>query len=128
MIPIVQGVEAVHALTVDSDTTELILGAPASYWLDLREYEPLTVALEFPNPILFLQGERDYQVTMVDFANWQEALSEQDNVTFISYPALNHLLMAGEGESNAMEYFTPGYMDGAIISDIAEWIFANSAE
>ena len=40
--------------------------APASYWLDLRGYNPPAAASLFKQPMLVLQGERDYQVTMDD--------------------------------------------------------------
>ena len=72
--------------------------------------------------MLILQGERDYQVTMVDFNNWKEGLSSQDNVTFKLYPRLNHLFAAGEGKSTPGEYQNPGHVDKQVIEDIAQWI------
>jgi dienelactone hydrolase len=63
---------------VSSTTT--ILGAPAQYWLDLQAYKPADVASTLKIPMLILQGERDYQVTMQDFQNWKEALSSHSNV------------------------------------------------
>jgi hypothetical protein len=35
--------------------------------------------------MLILQGERDYQVTMEDFANWRKALSSRKDVRFMAY-------------------------------------------
>jgi hypothetical protein len=34
--------------------------------------------------MLILQAERDYQVTMEDFAVWKKALAGRSNVTFCS--------------------------------------------
>ena len=49
--------------------------------------------------MLILHGERDYQVTPEEFARWKAALGSRRDVTFHSYPALNHLFIAGTGAS-----------------------------
>ena len=72
--------------------------------------------------MLILQGERDYQVTMNEFDRWKTALAGKSNVTFHSYPALNHLFIAGTGRSLPAEYGTAGHVDAAVIGDIADWI------
>jgi len=59
---------------------------------------------------------------MTDFTAWKAALGAHDNVTLKSYPALNHLFIAGQGPSLPAEYQTPGHMDAAVIDDIAGWI------
>jgi hypothetical protein len=113
-------VDAVKALT--SQNTEAVLGAPASYWLDLKDYRPTDLARGLQMPLLIMQGERDYQVTMQDFKNWQDALSGQANVTLKSYPGLNHLFMAGEAKSLPAEYEIPSNVAPEIVRDIASWI------
>lgn len=110
------------SLTVDTAKSELPLGAPASYWLDLRGYDPPTAAKELSQPMLILQGERDYQVTMLDFAAWKKALGSRKDVTFISYPRLNHLFIDGEGECTPAEYLTPGNVARVVIEDITRWV------
>jgi len=75
-------------------------------------------------PTLVLQGERDYQVTMVDFANWKKALGASPFAKLKTYPKLNHLLIAGEGQSGPDEYMLPGHVDEAVVKDVAEWIVA----
>lgn len=116
--------KTVAALTpADAAKPAAIQGAPASYWLDLRGYEPATAAKSLKPPMLILQGERDYQVTMVDdFVKWKTALGDKKNVTFHTYPALNHLFMAGEGKSLPAEYEKPGHVPVDVINDIAGWI------
>ncbi len=47
---------------------QLVLGVNKIYWMDLENYKPLEVAEGITEPVLVLQGERDYQVTMVDFS------------------------------------------------------------
>jgi len=73
-------------------------------------------------PVLILQGERDYQVTMDDFHRWKAALSSQPNVTFRSYAPLNHLFIEGNGKSSPAEYNRPGHVAEVVINDIAHWI------
>jgi dienelactone hydrolase len=97
---------------------------PGSYYLDLRNYRGGEVAAALRIPILVLQGERDYQVRMVDFEGWKKALSKRRNTAFKSYPALNHLFIAGSGPSSPAEYAQPGHVADEVIQDIAEWILA----
>lgn len=113
-------------LSAETPTEDLPLGVPAAYWLDLRGYVPAASAVAVQKPMLFLQGERDYQVTMDDFAIWKEHLQSKPNVTFISYPKLNHLFISGEGKSKPNEYLEPGNVDQAVIDDIAGWIIKQS--
>lgn len=104
---------------------EVILGAGRAYWADLMDYDPVETAKTLDLPFLILQGERDYQVTMTDFGLWQDALGERDesNVTFKSYPALNHLFIAGTGKSLPAEYEVPGNVAKEVVDDIAAWIW-----
>jgi len=102
--------------------TDSVLGAPASYWLDLQGYDPPQAAKYLAQPMLILQGERDYQVTMTDFAAWKKVLSGKPNVTFKSYPRLDHLFLAGEGKSGPAEYQKPGHVEEAVVADVAAWV------
>ena len=74
--------------------------------------------------MLILQGERDYQVTMADFAAWRAALGSRADVRLTTYPALNHLLIAGTGPSTPAEYRIEGHVDEAVVRDIAAWVLA----
>ena len=77
-------------------------------------------------PILILQGERDYQVTMKDFHIWEETLVDNKKAKFISYPRLNHLFMEGEGPSYPSEYMVEGHIPDYVIRDIVEWILSDN--
>lgn len=115
-------VDAVKSLEPDSEK-ENVLGAPTSYWLDLRGYSPAQEAKKMSSPLLVLQGERDYQVTMKDFANWKNGLKDRENVTFKSYPDLNHLLMAvGKGMSTPQEYEVASNVSEEVVSDLVAWM------
>ena len=118
-----QQIANVKSLTPATDASKnLPSGVPPKYWLDLRGYDPAKEAQKLSKPMLILQGERDYQVTMEDFANWKKALEARKDVKFISYPTLNHLFMEGKGKSVPVEYATPGNVAQAVIDDIVKWI------
>lgn len=108
--------------TKDTPREQLPLGIPSGYWLDLKNYDQVRTARQLPQPLLILQGERDYQVTMQDFNGWKQGLEDKTNVTFISYPGLNHLFIIGEGKSTPDEYMQSGHVDKKVINDIAGWI------
>ena len=106
----------------DAQSAARIGNAPPSYWLDLRGYDPPAVARPLKVPMLILQGERDYQVTMVDLARWRAGLAGRTDVTFHTYPALNHLFMAGTGKLLPDEYARPSHVEQQVVDDIAAWI------
>jgi dienelactone hydrolase len=115
-------VDAVKVLAGQSSSGDAILGAPASYWIDLKDYRPAELARGLTIPLLVVQGERDYQVTLKDFQNWKDALSGQPKVVLKSYSDLNHLFISGDGTSAPAEYQTPGNVARALIQDMASWI------
>ena len=100
----------------------LPMNLPARYWLFLHNYHQTETAQKLKIPILVLQGERDYQVSMEDFKIWQKTLSKHKDALFLSYPRLNHLFMEGEGKSVPAEYDSPGHVAPYVIDDIAKWI------
>jgi dipeptidyl aminopeptidase/acylaminoacyl peptidase len=106
----------------DRDSTEMYYYVPASYWIDLKNYNPPQEAKSLKQPILILQGERDYQVTMTDFQNWKNALGSNKNVSFKTYPKLNHLFMPGEGVPSPSDYQKTNHVLLDVITDIADWI------
>ncbi len=108
--------------TETSLNEDLLFDLPPSYWIDLVKYDPVETLKRLTIPVLMLQGERDYQVTINDFGIWKEAVGEMTNVTIISYPTLNHLFMEGKGKSLPAEYSKPGNIPGYVIGDISAWI------
>jgi uncharacterized protein len=107
----------------DAVSGERILNAPAGYWIDLRGYDPPAAALALDQPMLILQGARDYQVTTDDFENWKKALGSRPSVEFRLYPSLNHLFAEGRGPSTPEEY-TRAHISVSpeVIRDIAAFI------
>jgi dienelactone hydrolase len=106
----------------DANSKELLLYAPPSYWLDLRGYFPPRIALKLKQPLLVLQGERDYNVTMDAFHDWQRTLERRAHVTLKSYPKLDHLFLEGTGPASDADYVRSRNIPRYIIDDIAAWI------
>ncbi len=103
--------------------SELPLGSSASYWIYLRDYDAVALAKRATQPMMFMQGERDYQVTAKeDFALWKRELSARKGTDFKLYPKLNHHLIPGEGPSGPAEYERPGHVAPELIEDLARWI------
>jgi uncharacterized protein len=69
------------SLSLSTPASELPLGVAAAYWLDLRGYRPEVIAKGLRQPMLILQAEEDYQVTMEDFQNWKNALRSRQEIT-----------------------------------------------
>lgn len=105
--------------------SEIIFGVPPSYCLDLRFYEPAKEAITLSQPLLILQGGRDYQSTNEDYEGWKQALSERADVCFKLYPDLNHLFMSGKGKITPSEYLQPNHVESVVIEDIANWVKAH---
>ena len=113
---------AIRALgPADVTSGKRLLGATPAYWLDLRGYDPPSAARNVKIPLLVLQGERDYQVTMDEYGRWKAALAGS-TATFRSYPALNHRFIAGTGRSGPDEYLIPAHVAEDVIRDIADFI------
>jgi fermentation-respiration switch protein FrsA (DUF1100 family) len=114
--------EIEHAATI-KDQNKFLLGAPVAYFTNLNAYDQVQTAKKLKLPILVLQGDRDYQVTLKDLAIWQSALAKNKNVTIKSYPKLNHIYTEGEGIlSSPAEYETPSNVPVYVIDDLANWI------
>ncbi len=111
-------------LSLSTPASDLPLGVSPAYWLDLRGYHPEEIARGLQQPMLILQAEGDYQVTMEDFQIWKSALSGRSNVQFKSYAGLSHLFMPFEGEekSTPTAYTVPGHVVEEVIIDIAQWV------
>ena len=109
----------------DAASSSNLLGAPAGYWLDFRAHDPVIEAKTLTQPMLILQGGRDYQVTQDDFDRWKAALATRSNVVFQFYPQLNHLFVSGEGKSMPQEYEKPAHVSGTVVADIADWVLTS---
>ena len=110
-----------------TDTTSaenLLAYWPGKFWKGIDAYNPVEhVRHNTTTPFFIMQGEKDYQITMVDFALWTDAVGSQENVVLKSYPNLTHLFTPTSSEKpGPNDYFLPNNVDGEVIKDIVEWV------
>lgn len=101
---------------------DTVAGVYAAYWKWLADYDILQAAGEITEPVLLLQGEEDYQVTMEDFRIWKEALGEKKNWQMISFPGLTHAFTAGQKTEGAAVYSRADRVDARVIQELADFI------
>lgn len=126
LLPTMQeAVKLVKSKSLDAKTPKdkLPLGIPAPFWLDVRDYKPHEVAAKLNMRVLVLQGEADYQVTMVDFDGWKKALGGKKNATLKSYPRLSHAFVdCGRDRAVPEDYAKAGNVADAVVEDLVKWI------
>jgi len=117
-------VDRVSTKSYDETTDPMFLpmGIGYPYWKYVDEYDQFKEAIDVKIPMLILQGERDYQVTMEDFHIWQQKLAKRSDVTFHSFPMLNHLFMAGSGPSMPAEYEIRSNVAKEVADEISSWL------
>jgi dienelactone hydrolase len=111
------------ALQKVSSGTNLLGGAGPAYFLAGLRYDPIATARALPQPLLLLQGGRDYQVTVPDdFAVLLKGLKGRDGVNAVQFAQANHLFINGSGAPNPDEYQNAGHVAPAVIAAIATWV------
>ncbi|MGL4913106.1 MAG: alpha/beta hydrolase [Romboutsia sp.] len=107
----------------DKDKGQTVLGINSEYWASLNNINTPEILKELSIPMLFLQGEDDFQVYAdVDYKMWEDLCKGKENATFKLYPNLNHLFMKSNGKSDITEYDVKGSVDSNVIVDIFNWI------
>ncbi|MEY9858474.1 dienelactone hydrolase [Catenulispora sp. GAS73] len=110
-------------LSSSTPTDDLPLGYSGAYWLDMRGYDPVATAKNLTQPMLILQGGRDYQVTVEDdLALWRAGIGDRADVDIRVYAADNHMFAPGAGTSTPAEYATPANVDSVVVDDIVRWL------
>jgi pimeloyl-ACP methyl ester carboxylesterase len=101
----------------------VILGLPASYWIDLNNYDQVATAKKLITQRIFIiQGGKDFQVSELDYNLWGAALSKKPNVKLKFYPEINHLLSPQLEKGTAQQYQTLVNVSESVVKDIADWI------
>ena len=119
-------VAKVKKIDLKAENPPILLGLPTQWWLNVKGYDPAVEAKRLGIPMLVLQGERDFQVTMQDFALWKSALGASGKATFHSYPELNDLFIKGQGRGSPAEYHNPGNVAPEVVDDIVTWLAAQN--
>jgi uncharacterized protein len=111
------------ALKKLSPGTNIVGGAGPAYFLSGLHYDPLQTARTIPQPLLFLQGERDYQVTVKDDLRvWVQGLAGREGVTVVKLPKADHLFLDGTGAPSPNDYARAGHVDPSVTATISTWI------
>lgn len=122
--------DAVPAMTVEQAQKTKIFGKTyAWYFKEMNEHPVSDYLSVIKKPVLILQGEKDFQVTVEkDFNRYRQICADKPNIEFQLYSGLNHLFMKsvyGTVKEYKKEYKTPGMVDPGVLKDIAEWILKN---
>jgi dienelactone hydrolase len=102
-----------------------VLGAaiPGAYMLDVRGYHPEAIAAQLTIPLLVMQGEGDYQVTVADdFPAWKKSLAGKKNATLKTYPGLSHAFTPAGTPPSPADYTKPEHVDAKVIDDLAAFL------
>gem|GEM_PF-3533982 len=113
----------VAQLEKDSPATVLFGGVGPAYYLSELRYNEVATVRSFRQPLLVLQGDRDYQVTVAnDLDVWLAGLKGRKGVTVVQFPYADHLFLDGTGPPTPLEYNKPGHVDPKVVATIATWV------
>ena len=112
---------AACARSLSSSTTDACSGLPRSYWLDLAAHDLAADAHALSQPILVLQGGRDYQVIPSrNFDVLRQRLADRPGDRFILYPRLDHDFTPGSCPPRPEDLV--GRVAGKVVRDIARFV------
>ncbi len=97
-------------------------GAGYKYWQSILNFNQVKTAQGLTIPVFILNGENDFQVIMSEFELWKTELKNNTNVTFKSYPKLNHLFLKTIGQRGVIEYTIPDHIPQYVIDDLVNFI------
>jgi dienelactone hydrolase len=111
------------ALEKANPATILYAGAGPAYFLSGLRYDEVATARSIPQPLLLLQGDRDYQVTVAnDLDVWLAGLKRRRGVTVEQFADADHLFLDGTGPPTPLEYDTASHVDPKVIAAIVDWV------
>lgn len=122
--------ENIYNMSDEEAKSTLVLGkyGRAYYFKEMGEHPLADYLSPLNKPMLILQGEKDFHVSIEkDFNQYKELLKEKQNVTFKLYPNLNHLFMHfiyGKIQKARKEYKVAQHIDEQVINDISDWILS----
>lgn len=95
----------------------------AAYIASLNALNPVATARSIHNPLLFLQGDADTQISpTTDYDAWKADLAGRPDTAFHDYPHLNHLFMPTTGKPAPADYDAPNHVSPTVIHDITTWL------
>jgi uncharacterized protein len=111
------------ALAQDPPSTVLLGGVGPAYYLSLQRYHEVATARAIPQPLLILQGDRDYEVTVADdLSGWTTGLAGRPGVTVARFPQADHLFIDGSGPASPLDENQPRPVDAGVTAAIVAWM------
>lgn len=107
-------------------------GVTLYYFQEMGRHPAAVYLLSHEKPVLIMQGDRDFQVSVeADFNAYRELLKDRANVTYKLYEGLNHCFVPALSDNMMklkQEYGTERHMGEPVIGDIAAWIHKQCRE
>lgn len=103
---------------------DTVLGQSLTYIRSLLDYDAMAEAEGMELPVLLLQGEEDYQVTMEDFQLWKDQFETKDNWRFQSFPGLTHMFTEGSYQDGPSAYNGEKHVPDQVADAIADFILS----
>lgn len=114
----------------ETKKTKMSGGTTLYYFREMGDHPVMGYLEETDKPVLIMQGEKDFQCRAdTDYAGFEKALKDRENITFKLYPGLNHLFVVSSGGTIAKaskEYGKAQTIPADVTNDIAAWIEAHS--
>ena len=114
----------------EAKKTSLMFGTPIKlyYFKEMGEHQSINYLKELNKPMLIMQGDKDFQVSVEkDFNLYKELLKNKDNVTFKLYENLNHAFVPsvyGNIMKAKKEYNVEQHICDYVIDDLKDWLLA----
>lgn len=108
--------------TTSTPLDSCLLGIPAPYWMEVKKLSLCESLRKLKTPVLVVQGERDYQVTLKDFKAYQTCTSGLKNFEYKMLPGLNHCFVFGKGASIPSEYTKQDHVSESLIQELAGFV------
>jgi pimeloyl-ACP methyl ester carboxylesterase len=110
--------------TLETSAENLLAYWPGTFWDGIKEYSPVQALKQnTTTPFFIMQGEKDYQITMIDFSIWRKEVGNMPNVKMLSFPGLTHLFTPTDADRpSPQDYFLPNNVDEQVILELADWV------
>lgn len=76
-------------------------------------------------PIMFLQGDKDFETPLKYFEKWQALLKGRAGTAYHQYKMLGHYLLPASAEPSAKDYDVKNTVSSGVVADIANWCVSN---
>ena len=119
--------EGLYDLSDDEAKSKKVGGGTTLYYFkEMGEHPAADYLANLEKPVLFMQGEKDFQAKAdKDFVAYKELMEGKSNATFKLYENLNHAFVPSVYGSIAkakQEYNVEQHIGEDVIADIANWI------